>query len=59
MHLKTEIKSCAFGIYLFWSMSVAIAAVDDAPVAVEIADVVDCVLSYLFIIQFNKMRGSL
>ena len=59
MHLKTEIKSCAFGIYLLWSMSAAIAAVDDAPVAVEIADVVDCVFSYLYIIQFNKMRGSL
>ena len=40
-------------------MSVAIAAVDDASVAVEIADVVDCVFSYLFIIKFNKMRGSL
>ena len=38
-------------------MSMAIAAVDDAPVAAEIADVEDRVFSYLFIFLIIKWEG--
>ena len=38
-------------------MSMAMSVVDDAPVAAEIADIVDCVFRYLFIFVIIKFKG--